>query len=601
MTVKHRILWFEDQPDDDENQELLEALEEDFDFCRSEASQGGAFHSISAGILYLLHSTYGPNQEVYPFPDLILLDSKLDLDPNLSANRNRIDELEIKKDRLINDIHQCLDGTQMNGAAVLWLVARNFLGPFPELKIVYLSKWEEKEIKRNHGGRLLTEIPGALSGYYNKKEGPANLVGMLFEILGDEKAGLSFEEIRQRLLPEDANYLLGPPDKYRWSQRYRRALSELVSAGLEKAWVFHDQRTTGQKPYYSSEESDFEDVLRSHKPLPRALILGNRGSGKEGFARALHNLWYRDEANCPFVTVNVGGVPPWSAGSALQLRLFGGQIYQDQDIAYGCVPEAWNGSLMLDEIGDAQPDVQDTLLRLIQEGEYEPILFTPQLWAAHCCFIGATNKPLWDNPDFREDVADRLAMYVIRIPGLKEVKEDIPNWLLKIAEGTAHKLAAMTQTSIPKDFEFLEAAVNIIQSYDWPGNLRELTNFIRRVQMRSVGSPRIRLSTVISELSQLKTKDRRKTSPSKQKRLPVNEGEFESFSTAVARYVRAAGKNRVSREDIIRFLKASSGRDLSTYQLSSHFDQYFGPDSLDNFLEDVALKAGVPVWGSGNG
>lgn len=592
MSKNSRILWFEDQPDETEIPDLTMKLRESFKLCRNRFES--ATHTISSGIHYLLEAAFGETKENYVFPDVVLLDSKLNRDGLRDDFKLRINELCKSREPLKQDVDKCFE--EHNGGAVLRLLADHFLRSHPNLKVVYVSRYGEESIKDDHGGKVLQKYPGSLSGYFWKGQEPGLLINMLFEILQDERRGFAVDQIRERLHSDDADYLLGPKkEDYQWSDAYRLALNDLVQAGEDTAWEFNDQRTTHPKPYFSSTEAGFEDVLKSHKELPRALILGEKGCGKERFSRALHRMWYSAE-DAPFVTINIGGVPPWSAGAALQLRLFGGNLQPRQPIGYGCVPRAWNGTLLMDEIGDANKDVQDTLLRLIQEGEYEPILASDwEVWAAHCCFIGATNQEVYNPQVVRQDVVDRLAIHVIKIPPLRETREDIPIWMRKIAKHLAEEHNARHQTRVPSEFEFLEAAANIAQNYTWPGNLREMTHAIRRMQIRAASEPRIPLSVVGSEISRLEG-NRTTVARLTPKVLPVDEEQRRDFIQNVAGRLRLTGK-KLARADVVKVASEWQGKKISEHLTKKHFEDMFGEGDFDKLRDEIASAAGVTRWG----
>lgn len=602
MASDTSVLWIEDEPE--KTNEIAGALRKAFTLCKAPWSVGPTHH-LSDALRYLIQADL--TGEV-PFPDVILVDSALDMDPHRAENEGIIRAIAGASPGLLDDAIGCLsDG---NGGGVLRLIGRHFLRARPSLRIVYVSKYSEEQIKDLHGGNVLNDYPGVLSGYFWKNKPADALVRMLFEITGDSRRALGVEELRAALLPADADYLLGSADEgYQWSAPYRLALTDLVRAGGDRA-VLLNVRTTesGGGRWVESTSPVFDEVRRSHKQLPRALILAERGAGKEGFSRALHNMWHREvpkDPIPPLITVNVGGVPPWSAGAALQLRLFGGQQNQDPTQAPqpGCVPLAWNGTLFMDELGDASSDVQDTLLRLIQEGEYEPILWTRQVWAAHCSFIGATNRDLWADPgsttkDFRADVADRLAMHVVRVPPLRDVKEDIPNWMTKIAKLLARDYNAKRGTRIPSEFEFPEVAANILQSYDWPGNIREFSHAVRRMQVRAASESRIPVDVVVTEVSRLKERAQVVT-PGSVAGLPSDQSELDVFVTGAAEFARRNGIKKVSKEHIARHSQTLLGRTVRVYQLQEHFDRVFGTGGFDSLLKSVAAAAGVGVWGGG--
>jgi transcriptional regulator with AAA-type ATPase domain len=593
MSARNLILWFEDEKE--ETTEYERALQDNFGLCSTDWSVGPS-HTISAGVRYLLEAAFG-NSDKYPLPDLILLDSKLSKDPDDDENRKEIDRLCKSNLVLKDDANSCLnEGT---GGAVIHLLGKHLYPSFHSLiKVVYLSQYSLQQILEEHGGQISGSFPDLLWGYHFKEHGPDSLLPIMFDILDRPERGYSIAKIRSSLEPSDAEYLLGSEsENFPWSDTYRHALTDLVQAGEDKAWRFEgDVRRSAPRPYVNSgDQGAFQLALQSHKQLPRALILAERGCGKEGFAKALHNMWYSNHTDAPFVSVNIGGVPPWSAGIALQLRLFGGQQNQNQPAEYGCVPQAWNGTLLLDELGDSQKDVQDSLLRLIQEGEYEPALWQRQVWAAHCCFIGATNRDLWKEGGFRTDLADRLSMYIIRIPSVLDVKSDIPWWMAKIARETAAKLQPFAGSTVPIEFELPSIAADLIQGHSWPGNLRELAHVIRRMQLRSLSRPQIPLNVVSKEIGRLRAATPLNGGPVD---LPVNESQLEELLNGFANNMRTQGKT-LSKTELYKYAKRRKVDFVSQYIFESHLKNRFGldPDKLKLALSELAKRSGATAWG----
>lgn len=594
MLTEDKILWFEDEPEN--TTDYGKRLQDNFKLCKANYRWAiGPTYTISAGIRYLLLSAFAKREE-FPLPDVILLDSMLVNDADNAENIEEIQKLGLSEPYLKEDAIKCIK--QRTGGAVLEFLGKHIYPSFPSrIKVVYLSKFDEKEIRNEHGGDILKNFPGLLNGYHSKQDNPDKLVSMLFDILNHPSRGYNFEQIRASL-NGDADHLLGNvSDKFEWSNRYRLALTNLVQAGADKAWTFgkNSREDLKKTAIISSKSENYNSALQSHKQLPRALILAERGCGKESFAKALHKMWYSKTPDAPFVSVNIGGVPPWSAGIALQLRLFGGQQDRNQTPAHGCVPRAWNGTLLLDELGDAQKDVQDTLLRLIQEGEYEPALWDPEIWAAHCCFIGTTNRDLWEEGGFRTDLADRLGIHIIKIPPLREMKEDIPFWMTKIARETAAKLQPLTGDSVPYEFEFHDVAANVIQGYSFPGNLRELAHAIRRMQLSALSKPRIPLDIVVKEISRLITvKDDKESIIFS---LPTTETELDDLLSKFVYYAQN-GNASFSQSGLTQFVNVGLRTKTTEYKLKQHLENRFGitEEKLKTFLKDLGKKPGNTDW-----
>ena len=219
--------------------------------------------------------------------------------------------------------------------------------------------------------------------------------------------------------------------------------------------------------------------LRETRKIPlltscdgRVLILGETGTGKELFARAIHYLSPR--MGHPFVPVSCGAIPL----ELLENELFGhvrGAFTGANSDKPGLIREAENGTLFLDEV-DALPLLAQTkLLRFLQEGEYRPLGASKSL-QADVRVIAASNANLGQavkQGRLRQDLYYRLNIIGINLPPLRERREDIP--LL-----TAHFLRNLNHEFRRKVQGLTEAAMQKLMLYDWPGNIRELENTIER-------------------------------------------------------------------------------------------------------------------------
>ena len=217
----------------------------------------------------------------------------------------------------------------------------------------------------------------------------------------------------------------------------------------------------------------------SHNNLT-VLILGESGTGKELVARAIHINSIRSKK--PFVVVNTPSVP----AELLESELFGhekGAFTGANERRNGKFVQANGGTIFLDEIGDMPLDLQAKLLRVIQEKEVERIGSGKPI-KVDVRIIAATNKDLRlmiKESRFREDLFYRLNVIEITLPPLRERKSDIPilaNFFIK-------KLAK--ELNLPEK-QLHESTLAFLQSHNFPGNIRELENAIRRVMVMSAGS-----------------------------------------------------------------------------------------------------------------
>jgi two-component system response regulator HydG len=201
------------------------------------------------------------------------------------------------------------------------------------------------------------------------------------------------------------------------------------------------------------------------------LILGESGTGKELIARYIHSKSGR--ANGPFVAVNCAAIPE----SILEAELFGhergaftGAIARRE----GRFARARGGTLFLDEIGELSPAVQVKILRVLQEGEYEPV--GGHTMKADARIVAATNRDLVSEVEagrFREDLYYRLNVIAVTAPPLRARREDIP-LLVDHFLGVYCTKNGRARLTVPSE------VLRKLMDYSWPGNVRELENVIER-------------------------------------------------------------------------------------------------------------------------
>jgi len=203
------------------------------------------------------------------------------------------------------------------------------------------------------------------------------------------------------------------------------------------------------------------------------LLQGESGTGKELIARAIH---YESEKrrNKPFVAVNCSALPE----SLLESELFGhekGAFTGATQRRIGKFELANGGTVFLDEIGEMSPALQVKVLRVLQEREFERVGGN-ELIRVDVRIISATNKDIEEavrKGEFREDLYYRLSVFPIRIPPLRERKEDIP----LLAYHFLKRYAARENKEVNK---ISAEALELMMAYHWPGNVRELENAIER-------------------------------------------------------------------------------------------------------------------------
>jgi formate hydrogenlyase transcriptional activator len=207
------------------------------------------------------------------------------------------------------------------------------------------------------------------------------------------------------------------------------------------------------------------------------LVLGETGTGKELIAGAIHNLSKR--CGRPLVKLNCAAIP----FDLLESELFGhekgaftGAIAQK----VGRFEMADTGTVFLDEIGDLPLPVQPKLLRVLQEQEFER-LGSGRTHKINVRVVAATHRDLPQmvaRKEFRSDLYYRLNVFPVRVPPLRERREDIRQLVLHFAEAFARRMGKQID-------EIPETTMNALLAYSWPGNVRELRNFIERAVILS--------------------------------------------------------------------------------------------------------------------
>jgi formate hydrogenlyase transcriptional activator len=237
--------------------------------------------------------------------------------------------------------------------------------------------------------------------------------------------------------------------------------------------------------------SMFEEIVGSSEPLRRVLlqvakvaatdstvlILGETGTGKEMIARAIHRRSKR--ANRAFIRVNCAAIPPTLIAS----ELFGhekGAFTGASQRRLGRFELADGGTLFLDEIGELPAETQSTLLRVLQEREFERVGGTQSV-TVDTRILSATNRNLnvaVEAGTFRQDLFYRLNVFPIHLPSLRERADDIPLLVEYLIERYAKKAG--------KKFRNInKRTLRLFQDYNWPGNIRELQNVVERAVVLS--------------------------------------------------------------------------------------------------------------------
>jgi formate hydrogenlyase transcriptional activator len=288
-----------------------------------------------------------------------------------------------------------------------------------------------------------------------------------------------------------------------------------ITMAVENALAYREiaqlkDKLSEEKLYLQDEirtEHNFEEIVGESPALKRILkqvetvaltdstvmLQGETGTGKELFARAIHNLSARRERT--LVKVNCAAIPTGLLESELfghERGAFTGAISQ----RIGRFELANRGTLFLDEVGDIPPELQPKLLRVLQEQEFERLGSTRTI-RVDVRLVAATNADLAqmvDEKQFRSDLYYRLNVFPIVIPPLRERSEDIPLLVRHFVQKYARSMKRRIDTIPAK-------AMKALSEYHWPGNVRELENFIERAVILSSGSE---LQPPLAELAQMK-------------------------------------------------------------------------------------------------
>src|SRR5579872_7206773 len=205
------------------------------------------------------------------------------------------------------------------------------------------------------------------------------------------------------------------------------------------------------------------------------LIFGESGTGKEAFSQIIHSLSGRKHN--PFIAVNCGAIPEGTIDS----ELFGhekGSFTGAVDSRKGYFETVNGGTIFLDEIGELPLGTQARLLRVLEAGEFIRV-GSSKVQKTDVRVIAATNKDLlqlFDRGKFREDLYYRLSTVPIRVPALRDRKEDIPLLFRKFAVDFAERYK-----TAPVQLD--DEAKNLLINYTWPGNVRELKNIAEQISV----------------------------------------------------------------------------------------------------------------------
>jgi len=253
------------------------------------------------------------------------------------------------------------------------------------------------------------------------------------------------------------------------TSRLKREVTELRA----KAGVVN--RIVGK----STSVNQLRQVIERVAPTnSRLMITGSPGVGKELTARTIHDASAR--ASGPFVVISSATITP----EAMETELFGVEGKDGRSRKVGALEEAHGGTLYLDEIADLPKETQGKILRVLVEQNFQRVGGTARVHV-DVRIISSSARDLTsaiEEGAFREDLFHRLSVVPIRVPSLAERREDIPELISFFMDHVA------TTSGLPRR-QIADDAMAILQSHDWPGNIRQLRNNVERLLILAVGDP----------------------------------------------------------------------------------------------------------------
>ena len=254
-------------------------------------------------------------------------------------------------------------------------------------------------------------------------------------------------------------------------------IRKLAIKATKSSKPHHDELTQESNSQIVGKAESMQEVFKAIGKISKTditvLIRGESGTGKELIAQSVHENSSR--SNEPFIAINVAAIPH----ELLESELFGhekGSFTGAQSQRIGRFEQALGGTLFLDEIGDMHPELQTRLLRVLSSHEFYRVGGQKPI-KSDVRIIAATNQNiegLIKTGKFREDLYHRLNVFRIELPPLRKRKEDIPSLVKYFLKKSANEIK-----SDQKDIE--DPAMEVLNEYDWPGNIRQLENTCRYI------------------------------------------------------------------------------------------------------------------------
>lgn len=323
-------------------------------------------------------------------------------------------------------------------------------------------------------------------------------------------------------------------------------------------------------------EKIFQDVLSVSPTRCSVLLLGESGTGKELLARTIHELSGRKDES--FEAVDCGAFPE----NLIESELFGhvaGAFTGAHREHRGAFERADRGTIFLDELGEMSPGSQSRLLRVLQEGTFKKVGGEKEI-RVDVRVVAATNRNLAERVEeghFREDLFYRINHYPIRLPPLRERREDIP----VLIEYFLRRFC--TENGLPSK-SLSDPALRRLMVYSFPGNIRELQNLVEVLALQSTKSTMVTDKHVISVFSRYRidSEEEEETDEEMSEAKPKPGGETGAW---VLDHLRASGFNLLKTERTLVAAKISNGRLNSalpvigrhslTYYLHGEFFRHF--------------------------
>jgi two-component system nitrogen regulation response regulator NtrX len=267
--------------------------------------------------------------------------------------------------------------------------------------------------------------------------------------------------------PFKADRLVLVADRALEASRLKREVRDLRTRSVQAS------RIVGHSTAMNSLRQTIERVAPTNA---RVLVTGAPGSGKELAARTIHALSAR--ANGPFIVINAATITP----DTMEAELFGVEAGDDKARRVGALEEAHGGSLYIDEIADMPRETQNRILRVLVDQNFQRVGGTTRVHV-DVRIISSSSRDLAAEiaaGRFREDLFHRLGVVPIRVPSLSEHREDVP----ELIEFFMDQISAAT--GLPKR-RIGPDAMAVLQSHDWPGNVRQLRNNVERLLILATG------------------------------------------------------------------------------------------------------------------